>query len=369
MKVTEVHVFQHDLPVVDPPYTMATQSVYSLDSTIVMVVCDDGTVGYGETCPLGSTYQPQHALGARAAIAEVAPSLLGLDPTLHGQVNAAMDGALLGHGYAKAALDAACWDLAGKAHGVRVCDLLGGATRERLPAYHVVGLGDADRSAETATRLQDEGYTRLQVKVGGRSVEEDIAATRAVDAVRRPGVRLVVDANRGWRVPEAIRFSQACRDVALTIEQPCNSYAELRALVGKLCHPMFVDESATDLQAVTAAIEDGVADGFGLKVSRVGGLTAMQAIRDVCAAHRRPHTLEDTWGGDIVWATTVHMAATVEPAQLDCTWLSQTYVDGFYDDRAPVRIPDGWIDVPSGPGLGVEPDATRWGDPVTSFTS
>mgnify|MGYP003324636013 FL=1 len=67
MKVTEVHVFQHDLPVVDPPYTIATQSVYSLDSTIVMVVCDDGTVGYGETCPLGSTYQPQHALGARAA--------------------------------------------------------------------------------------------------------------------------------------------------------------------------------------------------------------------------------------------------------------------------------------------------------------
>ena len=75
MKITAIDVFQHDLPVRGPvqgaPYRMAVQDVWHLDTTIVRLQCDDGTVGYGETCPLGSTYQPQHALGARAALAEL----------------------------------------------------------------------------------------------------------------------------------------------------------------------------------------------------------------------------------------------------------------------------------------------------------
>ncbi|GIT01254.1 MAG: hypothetical protein CM1200mP26_29660 [Acidimicrobiales bacterium] len=73
-----------------------------------------------------ATYQPQHALGARAALAELAPHLVGLDPTAVGRVGAVMDAALMGHRYAKAAVDVACWDATGKAYGVRVCDLLGG---------------------------------------------------------------------------------------------------------------------------------------------------------------------------------------------------------------------------------------------------
>ena len=75
MKITAIDVFQHDLPVKDAPYRMGLQDVWHLDSTIVRLECDDGTVAYGETCPLGSTYQPQHALGARAALAEMAPYL------------------------------------------------------------------------------------------------------------------------------------------------------------------------------------------------------------------------------------------------------------------------------------------------------
>ena len=368
MKITEIHVFQHDLPVLDPPYRMAAQDVWHLDSTIVMLVTDDGTVGFGETCPLGTTYQPQHALGARAAIAELAPHMIGVNPTHHRLVNATMDAHLLGHRYAKAAIDVACWDIAGKIHGARVCDLLGGAVHERVPSYHVVGIADPDTSAATAVRLQEAGYPRLQVKIGGRSIDEEVAVIRAVGAVMRPGVPLVADANRGLQVHEAIQISQACRDIPLAFEQPCNSYQELRSLAGRLCHPMFVDESATDVQAVTTAIHDGVADGFGLKVSRVGGLTAMRTIRDVCAAHRRPHSMEDTWGGDLVWAASVHMAATCEAIQLEGAWISQPYVEGFYDPAAPVRITDGWIDVPSGPGLGVQPDVGVWGDPVLSVS-
>ncbi len=369
MKIVEIHVFQHDLPVQDPPYRMALQDVWHLDTTIVMLVCDDGTVAFGETCPLGSTYQPQHALGARAALVELAPCLLGLDPIQIGRVNAAMDAHLMGHLYAKAAVDVACWDATGKALGMRVCDLLGGAVRERVPSYHGILLASPDDAAEDAERRQAEGFPRLQVKVGGRSVEEDIEALRAVAATLRPGVRLAADANKGWRTREAIQASQALRDLPMVLEQPCGSYAENASLVGRIAHPLYLDESATDLATVVTAIGTGVADGFGMKVSRVGGISAMRAVRDVCAAHRRPHTVDDTWGGDIVAAASLHVGATVEPDNFEGTWIAQPYVAGHYDDEHGIRIDGGWINLPPGPGLGITPDVSLWGDPVASFTA
>ena len=371
MKIAEIDVFQHDLPVRGPekgvPYRMALQDVWHLDTTIVRLACDDGTVGYGETCPLGSTYQPEHALGARAALAEVVPHLIGLDPTAVGRVNSAMDEALMGHRYAKAAVDVACWDATGKAYGVRVCDLLGGAVRERVPSYHGVLIASPEDSAADADRRQAEGFPRIQLKVGGRPVAEDVAALRAVAAILRPGVRLSADANKGWTTRDAIQVSRACRDLAMVLEQPCQTYEETASLVGKVCHPIYLDESATDLTAVVTAIGQRVADGFGMKVSRVGGISAMRAVRDVCAAARRPHTVDDTWGGDLVAAASLHVGATVDPTNFEGTWIAEPYVDGHYDDEHGIHLDGGWIDLPPGPGLGITPDESQWGDPMMSF--
>ena len=67
MKITEIHIYAHALPVKDGPYRMASTAVWSLDSTLVKLVTDTGLVGWGETCPVGPVYQPHHAAGARAA--------------------------------------------------------------------------------------------------------------------------------------------------------------------------------------------------------------------------------------------------------------------------------------------------------------
>jgi L-alanine-DL-glutamate epimerase-like enolase superfamily enzyme len=134
MRISELHIYQKDLPVVGGPYTMSRVTLDSIDTTIVKLVSDTGLVGWGEVAPLGPVYQPQHALGARAAIAELSPGLIGqalLTPLL---LRRHMDGLLSGHNYAKAALDIAVMDLIGKHYGMRVCDLLGGAESERLSA-------------------------------------------------------------------------------------------------------------------------------------------------------------------------------------------------------------------------------------------
>ena len=75
MRISEVHVYQHDLPVADGSYRMASTEVTRLDTTIVEILTDTGIAGYGETCPVGPVYQPHHALGARAALEEIGPHL------------------------------------------------------------------------------------------------------------------------------------------------------------------------------------------------------------------------------------------------------------------------------------------------------
>ena len=81
---------------------------------------------------------------------EMAPGLIGCDPTQLLSLHRTMDGLLAGHAYAKAAIDIAAYDLCGKQLGLRVADLLGGAVTERVPSYYASGIGDPDDIAQVA---------------------------------------------------------------------------------------------------------------------------------------------------------------------------------------------------------------------------
>lgn len=367
MRIVGIRVHRRELPVVDGPYRFGDTDINCLESTVVEVVTRSGLVGYGETCPLGPTYQPHHALGARAALAEMAPALIGHDARLIQLGRRLMDDVLAGHAYAKAAIDIALWDLLGKACGMRVCDLLGGTAHERVPSYYAIGVCEPDDGERLAAEKQAAGFRRIQLKVGGRALEEDIEAIRKVSGALQPGVSLAVDANRTWTVADAITVSRLCEDLALVLEQPCDSPQENAALRGKVRHPVFLDESIEDLRVLNWAITQGVAQGFGLKLTRVGGLSAFRAIRDTCDAYNIPHTCDDAWGGDVIAAACVHVAATVRPRLLEGAWIAAPYIREHYDPQHPVRIVNGSIEVPSGVGLGVVPATEQWGPPVAQY--
>ncbi len=368
MRITEVHVYQKDLPVKGKPYrTARSGDLASLDSTIVELVTDSGLKGYGETVPLGPTYQPQHALGARAAITQMAPALIGQNPLAIDNVRTAIDSALNGHNYAKAAIDIALWDLAGKHYGARVCDLLGGAVRESVPSYYASGIVAPDEAARIAREKTAEGYPRIQLKVGGRPIEEDIEAIRKVAEVLPRGVRFAVDANRGWNVRDIIFVSNQCRDINFIMEQPLNTMDEVAIARRLIHHPIYLDEATEDLGAVVRAIGEGLSDGFGLKVTRLGGLSVMRTVRDLCALRALPHTCDDAWGGDIIAAACVAIGATVRPELSEGVWLAAPYIEQHYDETNGIDIVNGWIKVPQGPGLGVVPEPGVFGAPVASW--
>jgi len=113
MRISEIHIYQKNLPVVGGPYTMSRVTLDSIDTSIIKLVSDTGLTGWGEVAPLGPVYQPQHALGARAAISELAPNLIGQSALTPLLLNRQMDGLLNGHNYAKSAIDIAIMDLMG----------------------------------------------------------------------------------------------------------------------------------------------------------------------------------------------------------------------------------------------------------------
>ena len=367
MKITEIHVYQHDLPVKGMPYKASIGSMNYFDTTIVEIKTNTGLRGYGETCPHGPIYQSEHALGARAAINQMASALIGENPLQITNIHDTMNANLMGHNYAKAAIDIALWDIQGKHHKMRVCDLLGGARCEQVPSYYAVGLEDPDEAVRIAVEKANEGFQRLQLKSGGRDVEADIeTATKVWENLGRK-VRLVADANRGWTSRDAIIYSNACRDIPIVLEQPCNTINEIAAIRSNLNHPVYLDECTENINIVLDVIGRGLCDGFGFKLTRLGGLTNMRTVREICHVRSLPHTCDDSWGGDIIAAACVHMGSTVNQHLSEGVWIAGPYIDRHYDEINGIRIINGAIQVPTGHGLGIEPDLTLFGEALSSW--
>lgn len=367
MKIKSLDIYSHELPVKNGPYTMANAKVWSLTTTLVKITADNGVFGWGETCPVGPTYAPSHALGAQAALREIGAGLIGFNLSGMRQLHRHMDSLLNGHNYAKAAIDIAIYDLIGKHTGQSIANMLGGAVRDNVPSYYATGIGLPDEIAHIAAEKMREGYPRLQVKLGGRPVDIDIELIRKVWEAIGNNMRLAVDANRGWTRRDAIRVSRECRDIPFILEQPCNTAQDLYYLRSQVSHPIYMDESSEDLMQITRAVGTGQIDGFGMKLTRIGGLQPMTVFRDICEAHNLPHTCDDSWGGDIIAAACTHIGASVNPKLLEGVWIAAPYIDGHYDDKNGIEIKGGHIALPKGAGLGIVPDEGRFGQPLMRF--
>ncbi|WP_315983745.1 enolase C-terminal domain-like protein [Aliamphritea spongicola] len=137
---------------------------------------------------------------------------------------------------------------------------------------------------------------------------------------------------------------------------------------GKLHHPLWLDEVIDDLNALLRAVRDNAAEGFGMKQSRIGGISQMRTAREICAVAGLPMTCDDSWGGDLVAASCVHLGATVTGNLFAGSWIAAPYIDGHYDSQNPVVINNGVLKVPAGAGLGVIPDSALLGTPAMSLS-
>jgi len=363
MKITRIAVFQVDLPLHEGAYKWSGgKSVTVFDSTVVRIETDAGLVGHGEVCPLGPVYLPSYAEGARTGMRELAPALIGLDPTHLGALNRAMDRAMKGHPYVKSAIDMACWDILGQAAGRPVCDLLGGRYGDDHILYRAISQQDPEAMAANVSDYRQEGYRRFQLKVGG-DPDVDIERIRAVSAVLEPGDKLVADANTGWLMHEAARVVRGVRDIDVYIEQPCLSYEECLTIRRRTDHPFVLDECIDGMPALLRAAQDGAADVVNIKISKFGGLTRARQARDLCVELGIAMTIEDAWGGDIVTAAIAHLAHSTPTELLFTSTDFNSYVTVSTAEGAPQRQ-GGRMAASAAPGLGIAPRPEILGEPA-----
>ncbi|MBI4081639.1 MAG: mandelate racemase/muconate lactonizing enzyme family protein [Candidatus Lambdaproteobacteria bacterium] len=259
---------------------------------------------------------------------------------------------------AMACVDSALWDLAGRALGVNVAKLLGGY-RERMPiiaiaAYYEDGKTLADLRREMAW-LKSVGMAGCKVKVGGLTPEQDAERVAACREGAGSDFVLACDANRGWAVPDAIRFARLVEPLRIRwFEEPCHWYddaagmAEVRRATAI---PVTAGQSEITSHGVRRLIAAGAVDVVNFDASEGGGLTEWRRVAGLCRVHG------------------VEMGHHEEP-QISLQMLSAvphgTYVECFPD---PARDPiwagwiknrpqpkDGIIAVPQGPGFGLELD-------------
>jgi L-alanine-DL-glutamate epimerase-like enolase superfamily enzyme len=363
MKITGFKVYQVDLPLKEGNYSWSEgKSVDVFDSTVVVVETDAGISGYGEVCPLGPVYLPAYAKGARAGIAELAPQLIGADPTQLVKLNREMDRIMKGHPYVKSAIDMACWDILGKVAGMPVCSLLGGRYGDDVVLYRAISQRPAAEMAQNVADYRSEGYQRFQLKVGG-DANEDIERIRAVREILQPGDKLVADANTGWLMHEAMRVAGAVADLDVYIEQPCASYQQCLTIRQHTNLPFVLDEVIDSVDAILTAAADRAMDVVNIKISKFGGLTKAKQARDLCVSLGVAMTLEDSWGGDIITAAISHLAQSTPTEYLFTSTDFNSYVTQSIADGAPQRE-NGRMAASTEPGLGVTPKFDVLGDPV-----
>lgn len=363
MKITGVAVYQVDLPLHEGNYSWSEgKSVDVFDSTVVQIETDQGITGYGEVCPLGPVYLPAYAAGARTGIAEIAPGLIGQDPTQLAKLNRYMDRVLKGHPYVKSAIDIACWDILGQAASLPVCHLLGGRYEEDFVLYRAISQRPAAEMAENIRGYRDQGYRRFQLKVGGRP-DDDIERIKAAREILEPGDKLIADANTGWLMHEAMRVVNAVRDVDVYIEQPCATYEQCLSIRRQTTLPFVLDEVIDSVDAILQGASDHAMDVVNIKISKFGGLTKARQARDLCVSLGIAMTLEDSWGGDIVTAAISHLAHSTPTEYLFTSTDFNSYVTQSIATGAPQRV-NGRMSASLEPGLGIKPRMDVLGDPV-----
>ena len=367
MKITRITVYHVNLPLEHPYWLSGGRLKFEvLDATLIKIETDEGLTGWGEGTPWGHTYVPAHGPGIRAGIETMASFIIGLDPRRLLDIERAMDLALPGHLYAKSPIDMACWDIAGQAAGLPIADLMGGGSRTPRPIASSVGAKTIEDTRAVIERYRQRGYIAHSVKIGG-DVERDIARITDVESIRRDGEIVLYDVNRGWTRQQALRVLSSVEHINVMVEQPGETLDDIAAIAPLHRTPISVDESLVTLPDAARIARDGIAEIFGIKLNRVGGLTKAARMRDIALAHGIDMFIMATGGSVLADTEALHLAATIPDANCHAIWACQDMLTVDIAGGRGARNQNGHLHLPEAPGLGVHPEEAMLGEPVAIY--
>ena len=359
MRIKSIEPIAISLPM-RKPVQMAGETVARADNVLVRIESEDGVVGWGEAAS-APTMTGETVAGMLAAVAYLAPGLIGRSAADIAGAAAAMDTAMYGNTGAKAAIEIALHDLVGHATGRPVHALLGEKRRSRIPLLAVIGGADAAADVREAEERKAAGYTIFKLKVGIDAPEADAARTVAV--CRALGARCLVsaDANQGYDVDAALRYVHAIAHAGLGFfEQPVQArdLDGMTRIAAATRVPLGADEGIHSRDDIARHHAAKAAAGVSLKAIKLGGLRAVQEASRLCNwLGMKVNISCKTGESSIASAAALHVAAVIP----EIAWGLSLTSPALAEDVAvkPLGVADGHAEVPDRPGLGIEVDE-RW---------
>lgn len=335
------------------PFTTSFGTETVREVIIVRALTADGD-GWGEIVTAAAPhYSSEYTQGAwDVALRHLVPALLERSQLIPEDV-ADVLAPVVGHRMAKAGLELAVLDAALRAAGRPLSEYLG-AVRDRVPSGVSVGI-QADPVALVAAvgGYLDEGYVRIKIKIKpGRDIVETAAVRDAFGAIP-----LQVDANSAYTLTDIDVLAELDRFDLLLIEQPLqeDDLVDHATLARRLRTPVCLDESITSRKAAADALALGATSVINIKAGRVGGYLEAVRIHDLARDAGVP-----VWCGGML-ETGIGRAANAALAALPGFTLpgDVSASDRFYHRdivTEPAVLDDGFVRVPTGPGIGVEID-------------
>ena len=366
MKIKVIEPIAVSLPM-KKPVQMAGETVARADNVLVRIETVDGVVGWGEAAS-APVMTGETVASMMAAVEHMAPGLLARDAFDFAGAAAAMEARMYGNNGAKAAIDIALHDVVGRATGRPVHELLGGKHRTRMAVLAVIGSPDAAADIRDAQERFAVGYRAFKIKVGIASARADAERTRAITVVLKGMGECLVsaDANQGFSVEDALDYVRAVDGCGLDFfEQPVRAhdldgrYLEAMARVAAASRvPIGADEGLHSRDDIARHHGANAAQGGSLKAIKLGGLRALlEASRLADRLGMKVNISCKTGESSVASAAAAHAAAAA-PA---IAWGLTVTNAGLAEDVAvePLRIVGGHVEVPDGPGLGIEVDERR----------
>jgi L-alanine-DL-glutamate epimerase-like enolase superfamily enzyme len=324
-----------------------------VDSLVVKVTADDGTVGWGET--FGFTAIPAVKLVIDTILA---PDVIGRDVTMREKLMFDLQkkfhifgrsGAFI---YGLSAIDIALWDIAGKAANKPIHQLLGGSEATSLATYaSLIRYGHPELVRRNVRRAVDSGYKYLKLH------EIDVECVRAAREEAGPDIEITLDVNCPWTVREALDMAEKLRPFNLRwLEEPVwppENYAGLATVRKQGGIPVAAGENASTLMDFQHLLEAGAVDFIQPSPAKMGGITELQKVYALANAHNVTVMVHTFYDGPGLLAS-VHASAALGGAKSIVEWRYFDLEAQLYGDAI---IPkEGRIQVPQGPGLGIEPN-------------
>src|SRR5215469_2862146 len=282
-KITHIDTFIVDVPTIRP-HVLAMATMRSQAVVLVQITCSDGVIGTGEGTTIGGlSYGNESPEGIKLAIdTYIAPVLKACDVSRVAETMSKIGRSVIGNHIAKCAVETALLDAAGKRLGVPVSELIGGGrVRDRLPVAWTLASGNTALDIEEAeAMIEARRHSIFKLKIGKRSVAEDVAHVAAIKKALGDRGSVRVDVNQGWDEAQAHVGMKMLEDAGCDlVEQPVarDALAVMARLSARHGIPLMADEALRGPRHGTHLAGHAASAGarvFAVKIAQSGGLHA-----------------------------------------------------------------------------------------------